>query len=282
VDWIKENEAAGRPSYASVQPYHAYEEPLCIEKTFYDFDCKEDRERAGDDAHDFARRLRRFYGVEPLIAFSGNKGYPVYPFLEEPFGMGLSKPMLKAVYGWLQKMLLGNAKYETLGSSVLGDIAQLARVPYTHHEKTGRLCRPIDFRDLSHYREHGVTLDLCGRALNAVEEEKRETPRPTPGPPQPRSYDGPLRPCIQDALSRSHLSHKMRIALAAELHADGWGVSRIVDAFAGFADFDRRTTEYQVLHIVKGGYSPFKCSTIQNLGECLLEKCPIYRRKRPS
>ena len=118
VDWFKENEAAGRPSYASVQPYHAYEEPLCIEKTFYDFDCKEDRERAGDDAHDFARRLRRFYGVEPLIAFSGNKGYHVYPFLEEPFRMGLSKPMLKAVYGWLQRMLLGNAKYETLDSSV--------------------------------------------------------------------------------------------------------------------------------------------------------------------
>jgi len=84
---------------------------------------------------------------------------------------------------------------------------------------------------------------------------------------------------MQEALNRSHLSHKMRVALVAELNKSGWSIPRIIGVFSGMVDFDRRKTEYQVKNIVGKGYSPFKCSTIMQEGECLHEECGIYRRK---
>ena len=72
--WIQNNEAKGRCSYASVQPFEAYEAPYCLEKLFFDFDCKENPEKAGDEALDFKARLKKFYDVEATMVFSGNKG----------------------------------------------------------------------------------------------------------------------------------------------------------------------------------------------------------------
>jgi DNA primase catalytic subunit len=144
ITWIQENEEKKRCSYASVQPFNSYEAPLCLEKRFYDFDCLEDPSRAQEETLDFVERLARFYDIEPLITFSGNKGNHVYIYLEKPFATGNSKQNFKVIYRILQRMLLGNAEYETLDFSVIGDISQLARVPFTHHEKTGKICTPID------------------------------------------------------------------------------------------------------------------------------------------
>ena len=279
VEWIESNEELRLCSYASVQPFRAYEDPYCIEKTFYDFDCKEDPDRAGSDAFDFAGRLKRFYDIEPLIVFSGNKGYHIYIFLEKQFGQEMAKPHLKPVYERIQRMLLGNSRYETLDSSVIGDIAQLARIPYTHHEKTGKICRPLDIKDLAYYREYGVPFELCKKALYKVGKTLNEKSKSKNIKKRYHKFEKTIRPCITDALSRSHPSHKMRQAIVAELHADGWNNSRIIETFSDFVDFDRKKTEYQVRHIVKKGYAPFRCSTIQKLGECLQEKCPIYRRR---
>jgi DNA primase large subunit len=74
----------------------------------------------------------------------------------------------------------------------------------------------------------------------------------------------------------------MRIAVVSELHAESWSKSRIIDTFTAMTDYDRRITEYQVCYIIKKGYTPFKCSTIQGLDECLLMACPIYRKRRLS
>jgi len=50
VEWIKDNEAKGICSYASVQPFEVYEKPVYIEKILWDFDNEEDPEKAGDEA----------------------------------------------------------------------------------------------------------------------------------------------------------------------------------------------------------------------------------------
>ncbi|MBS7631807.1 hypothetical protein KEJ47_09640 [Candidatus Bathyarchaeota archaeon] len=81
------------------------------------------------------------------------------------------------------------------------------------------------------------------------------------------------------SLEKPYLSHAMRVAMVAELHAKGWSSERIVEAFHWVSDFDESRTRYQVQHILNHGYKPFKCSTIQRLKACLEDKCQIYRRR---
>ena len=274
------------PVFMSVNYYGAPNTVKRISALFYDFDCKEDIDRAWAEASDFAGRLRRFYGIEPLVCFSGSKGYHVYAFLEEPISLDSSQEHLKAIYGALQRMLLGNSKYETLDRAVLGDVKRLARVPYTRHEKSGQICQPVDalrrpvllmprFRDA--YRKHGVSWELCRMAAEKVNEKAlRRTPLKSRRVQKRRG----VRPCLRAALERSEVDHKTRVAIVAELKAEGEGPGQIVDAFSGMRDFDRRRTEYQVGQVLKGNYSPFKCSTIQSLGGCLGSECEIYRRRR--
>ena len=69
------------PCYLSVQPYRTRDQPCGIEKLFLEFDSIEDPQRAWRDTVSFAEALKRFYNVEPLIVFSGRKGYHVYAFL---------------------------------------------------------------------------------------------------------------------------------------------------------------------------------------------------------
>ena len=183
IKWIQNNEAKGICSYASVQPFKAYEKPVYIEKLFFDFDCKDNPEKAGDEALDFKARLERFYKVKPTITFSGNKGYHIYVYLKTPIGQGLTIPRLKAVYNRLMKMIVGNAKYEALDSSVVGDIKQLARIPYTHHEKTGKLCTFVDDDRnpimvnrgfTKNLREQGLSFELCKKRYTLWEGKRRQ------------------------------------------------------------------------------------------------------------
>jgi len=85
---------------------------------------------------------------------------------------------------------------------------------------------------------------------------------------------------MEDFMKRSNLDHKLRVALAAELHAEGWSESRIVDAFSGLSDFNQKVTAYQVRSVIRGGIKPFRCATIRDLGGCLGSSCSIYKRRR--
>jgi len=293
IRFIERNESSGRCSYASVQPFEAYELPYCITALFFDFDCKENPEKAGDEALDFKARLERFYNVKAIVAFSGNKGYHVWVYLKTPIGKGLTIPQLKAVYNKLMKMIVGNAKYESLDSSVVGDIKQLARVPYTHHNKTGKLCTFVDdtrtpimvlpgfTKDL---RDNGLSFELCKEALYKVgweEKEKRE--QKAKKPRRTRRYNKSIRPCIKAVLDSENIhtpEHLMKLATVAELNANGWGAERIINAFRGMSGFDERKTNYFVKHAVRTGYKPFRCSKIQSIGGCLASECSIYRRRK--
>jgi DNA primase large subunit len=99
--------------------------------------------------------------------------------------------------------------------------------------------------------------------------------------PRPRRFvdKSTIRPCMEAVLRQAEPDHKLRVALAAELNAEGWGVGAIVDHFRGMADFDRRVCEYQVTSVLKSGIRPFRCDTIKALGGCLGDECPIYRRR---
>ncbi|RLI10114.1 hypothetical protein DRO42_02340 [Candidatus Bathyarchaeota archaeon] len=297
VRWIAPNPAdllelapeSQGPVFMSVNYYEAPNTVSSIDKLFFDFD-HEDLNLAWEDARVFAHRLRTYYGIEPLLCFSGRKGYHLYAFLERPIGRDLSPDHLKAIYDRLQRMLIGRGEYPTLDRAVLGDVKRLARVPYTRHEKSGELCVPVDMERRpvlllpgfkQAYREHGVPYSLTVQAARQITEEilDKSTKRRRM-PSQRRRLEG-MRPCIAAAINSSHMDHKMRVAVAAELHADGWSEPRIIDAFRGQGDFNPKVTAYQVRSVIRGGIKPFRCSTIQGLGGCLGDSCSIYRwRKR--
>jgi len=89
-----------------------------------------------------------------------------------------------------------------------------------------------------------------------------------------------VRPCFREALKDHTLSHDMRLALAIEYLVSGYDVDKVTALFQSQEDFDERKTRYQVEHALNQGYQPRRCSTIQALGFCVGEACPVFRRRR--
>ena len=288
--WISLNEAEARPSYMSVAIYAERNQAVAIDRLYYDFDSKEDLEAAWRDARILTQTLRRRYGAESLIAFSGRKGYHVYAFLERPY-RGLH---IKEVYGELQAMTLRGLRLQTLDGAVIGDVKRLSRIPYTMHEESGQLCHPVDHRRLPLLvdpnslwilRNRGIPSEVVEIALSHVEERRaaeevrRKLPR---GKINPKYERRDLRPCLRRVLEEEpEPAHLVRVALVAELRAEGYGPEAIIQLFSRFRDYYRRKTEYQVRDIIRRRIRPFRCSTLQKLGVCLRDPdlCPIYRRR---
>ena len=208
--WIGLNELERRPSYISVAVYAGRNQVLAIDRLYYDFDSEEDLEAAWRDGQTLAQTLRRRYGAESLIAFSGRKGYHVYVFLEKPY----RGPHLKEVYAELQAMTLRGLELQTLDRHVIGDVKRFARIPYTVHEKSGRLCHPVDHRRLPllvdpnslwALRHRGIPREVVEIALSHIEEsrvaeERRRLPRWRIKPKYERRD---LRPCLRRVLELS-------------------------------------------------------------------------------
>jgi len=89
-----------------------------------------------------------------------------------------------------------------------------------------------------------------------------------------------IRPCFREALKDPMLPHGMRLALAVEYLASGYTVEKVTTLFQTQEDFNEGKTRYQVEHAREKGYRPRKCSTIQGLGYCIGEACPIFRGRQ--
>lgn len=283
---IKYCEANMLPCYMSVQPYSTRDQPCAIEKLFFDFDCEAEVTKAWKDALAFSQTLRKYYNVEPLIKFSGRKGYHVYVFLEKPvyFTPDQLDLAVKA-YDSLQKRLLRGLKLETLDPSPLGDIKRLARVPFSVHEATGSLCAPVNqnlkpyvpeslapYRTLKPELFAPVLRELKAQALFSILGRAWKKPRRT----------AKVRPCIQAALKQpldGGNGHLMRLAVAVEfLHAD-MKTEDVAKLFQAQPDFSLKRSFYFVRNAQKKRYKPFKCQTIRKLGFCLTN-CKMT--KKPS
>jgi len=277
----------GAPAWMSVQPYQERDVVLGLEKLFFDFDCELDLEKASSEAHDFALKLQKYYGIEPLIVFSGRKGYHLYVFLWSTVQFQVHRQeVAKEVYAKLQEKLLKGLNYETLDRQVIGDIKRLSRLPYSVHEKTGRTCQPLSLErnrlwlgpeDLHELRKHGIHQDLLEKVCKEVTAKKNVTQRR--GFKSRPAGNNKVRPCIESALSNNDLPHLMRLAISVEyLHA-GLSVEETIPLFQGQTDFIPEKTRYMIEHAQKRGYKPRRCNTIRDYGFCLNEKCPIFKRK---
>ena len=286
--YVEEREKLGEPCYLSVQRFKARNQPCAIEKVYFDFDCKENVSKAWKEALDFAEKTIKYYHVLPLICFSGGKGYNVYCFLQKPLEFNPeNEELAKQVYSMLQNMLLKGCKYETCDPQVLGDIKRLSRVPFTRHQKTGKICQPVSFThrfleriDLEVFREYGISEGLIQMAIRKVKEKNL---REKGGKSAFSGKNSKVRPCIREALNKpleGENGHLMRLAIAVEYLNKGYGVEEVVPLFKNQPDFKPEKTRYYVLDAKKKAYKPFKCETIRKLGFCLGSSCPIFQKKR--
>jgi len=291
LDFIRDADGKA-PIFQSVNHYSAPNTVSTLDKLFFDFDSKSDIDKAWAEAWDFADRLRQFYEVGALLVFSGSKGFHLYAWLRRPVGRVLSQQHLKALYGELQRMILGNTAYETLDRAVLGDVKRLARVPYSTHQGSGQLCVPVDHARrpvlimsgfTAVYREHGIPEKVVETAARHVtdailDEERRR--RLAERRPRRFSDDGTLRPCMAEIMKARSVhdpAHKLMGALVLELKFRlGWNKERIVAAFSHMLDYEPSETKRQVDSW--WDKMPFRCPTIELLGGCL-DNCPLKRRR---
>jgi len=291
-DFVQECDLQGLPVYMSVHFFNARDRVFGLEKAFFDFDCKEDLYKAWSEARDFAIKIERFYNAKPLLVFSGCKGFHVYVWLWKTIEVRKSLELqAKQIYKRLQEKLLKGLKYETLDPQVLGDIKRLARVPYSRHEETGFLCIPLTFEmqplqilpsAIEGYRKHGLGPEIIRKVAKEVQKPKRKASIHVRKCILKLSK-GNIRPCIESALQidlHDKHGHLMRLAIATEYLNHGYRVENVVQLFQGQTDFNELKTRYFVKDAQTKGYRPFRCSTIQTLGFCLADSCPLFKRQR--
>ena len=273
----------------SVQPYRSRDVIFGLERFYFDFDCEKDPDKAWKEARKFACDLNMYYYAKPLLVFSGCKGYHVYLWLWSTVETTTHRSeFVKAVYDRMQRKLLKGLKFETLDPAPIGDIKRLSRVPYSLHDKTGRVCQPVNLdgepitiQSLEEYWRHGLGRRFLEKACREV--KLRESWVKTRRPQRAFKPTGQVRPCIEAALKvpldRGE-GHKMRIAIATEYLNKGFSVPQVVDLFGSQLDFNESKTRYFIVDIQRKSYAPFRCKTIRDLGFCLGTSCPIYKSHR--
>ena len=268
-----------------MQPYQERGQILGLEKLFFDFDSK-DLSAAWKDTEILTNALTKYYNLTPFITFSGRKGYHVYVFLRNVVQTWPihRDQFVKKIYRKLQEKILKGLDLETLDPNIIGDIQRLARVPYSTHEKSGKLCDPIGPLDPAYCRRHGLDTNMvepiCKEIIAERKWQKSFSRRKTAVGSYPSSK---IRPCTTHALTlplHTGAGHKMRLAIAAEHLNKGYSVNQTVQLFRSQVDFgDGSKTRYYVQDISKKHYKPLKCKTIQELGYCL-DDCPRLHKKR--
>lgn len=102
---------------------------------FYDFDNKEEPEKAINEAYDFKDKLDQKFGIKAYMQLSGNKGAHVLIFLEEPITM--------EYYQDYAKGLIKQFNYHYVDNAVFNQGLRLCRFPNTINSKSGKPCEPV-------------------------------------------------------------------------------------------------------------------------------------------
>ena len=102
---------------------------------FYDFDNKEEPEKAISEAYDFKDRLMEAFGISAYMQLSGNKGAHILIFLQEPITM--------EYYHDYTRGLIKQFNYHYVDPAVFRRGVNLCRFPGTVHSKSGKRCEPV-------------------------------------------------------------------------------------------------------------------------------------------
>ncbi len=284
------------PCWASVLPFQKRDDPITLEKLYFDFDSKTSIETTWKEASNFSLNLKRFYKVDSLLCFSGNKGYNLYVWLKEPLKFNSdNKDKVKLVYEKLQETLLKGTHYKTLDPNPYGDVKRVSRIPYSTHEKSGSKCVPINLQrkdiqlsTLSGYVDNGLSkqfVDFCLRKTD--EHQKEETEKKNRWDNQKISFNTQnsenIRPCILAALSHDlsgSNGHSIRIAIATECINNGHSPEETAKLFKNQTDYDYEQSLFYTRDIAARVYRPYKCETLKQLGICLPKECVFQASKK--
>lgn len=102
---------------------------------FYDFDNKEEPEKAINEAYDFKDRLMNENNISAYMQLSGNKGAHILIFLQEPITMEYYRDYVKG--------LIKPLNYHCVDPAVFRRGVNLCRFPGTINSKSGKPCEPI-------------------------------------------------------------------------------------------------------------------------------------------
>lgn len=268
---VEKHHAQKHPIYLSVQPYETLDKPSHLEKLFFEFDDKKQPEKAVEDALKFAKTLNYFYRVRPFTCLSGGKGAHVYLFLKEPIEINGLEEKAKQTYRSLQEKLLMGLKLPTLDNHVVGNIKQLARLPYTKHEKTSNICQPVDLNgnpinpedfNIKTFRAEGLNINMVEKASHEILNEEKPRTKPI------SSLKG-LRPEVRELIERAKkgvdLTHEQRLAILFEMINRGYGDDDIHNVFINQPDYNAGKTQYFIDHARRRYYKPFSKERLLNI-----------------
>lgn len=107
------------------------------DRLVYDIDCEEDLETAHNEALTLYEAIKNDYGGEPMLVFSGKKGFHLYQYF----------PEIAADWKYIKQYQLEYCKthqIHNIDTTVLGDAARVLRLPFSQHQSTGKWCIPIN------------------------------------------------------------------------------------------------------------------------------------------
>ena len=302
-DYVKEYRQQGHPAFISVQPYTKRNQVLGLEKLFFDFDHKSDPQIAWKEAQDFALSLEQYYNINPLVVFSGKKGYHVYVWLKEIITGFPNTTLMKAVYKDVCRRLLTGFNFETVDTQVF-EIKRLARVPYSRHIESKRSCVPVRVNDGTPFRVQSLEpYKLFGLETQNVETVYKEViwkARYKDAKKKKKQNwmfthdiqkNNKIRPCIQKLIDEAktidfELPHRKRFAIALECIATKWSDNAIISIFSQQKDFDEDITQDQIKHAREyiteenEHYKPFKCETLRDELNICFKDCPIKKKTK--
>lgn len=129
-----------RPAFAAVYAFRdkEFKDPI-VDRIFLDFDALEgELDKCWNEVRLFAKFLTQAR-INPLVVFSGKKGFHIYIFFPEVKLKHPEESIEKFVALLVSRFESTRArKIEYLDRKIVGDLRRLARIPYTVHEKSRR------------------------------------------------------------------------------------------------------------------------------------------------
>lgn len=130
---------------------------VVVDKLYWDFDSKENLDKAKTDAQEMCSRLIQ-HGINKediLLCFSGAKGFSVEVKMEKR----LKPEEVKLI---ASKMAEGLATFD----GKIYDAARIFRIPYTKHQDTGLYKFPLSFDELNSNTIDNIKLGASDEATN--------------------------------------------------------------------------------------------------------------------
>lgn len=261
---------------SSTQPKPSPGRVEMIEALHLDVDSPENVELARHVAAILASRLADM-GAEPLVVFTGGKGYALRVFLSREYAS-----ISPEQYASLGREIASLADLATV--EVPHPVSSHIRVPFTVHERTGQRVLLYDWRREEHVRDPARVAEMVERALGKplpFMEELLGAPRPPPPAQQPAGgqrgrgrVPAWVVKLIEYLRETGELCHTGRVAVAQWLLYAGRSEDEVVEVFKHARDFKESKTRYHVryeMRRLQQGRRPVGCRRVEQ--ECQ-EKVP--------